>query len=530
MYPEFALHDLLANSVERFPDKVAIIDGDRSFTYSDLMRQSRALAEALLESGVKPGDRIGVYLDKSWEAVVAVFAVSQTGAAFININPVLKERQVQHIMSDARSEVLLTATRKIARLSLPTVSTLFYVGATAPDTRADVRCYNLTEVLARPAAAEALRTQPAIETGLATILYTSGSTGLPKGIMWTQHNLVVGAQIVSTYVENTPEDRLLSVLPFSFDYGLNQLTTMVRVGGTLVLQHSSLSGAILQSLRKHRITGLAGVPPVWVLLLQNRRSLAETPLQDLRYITNSGGFVPLPHVEELRQLLPYTKIFLMYGLTEAFRSTYLPPEELDRRPGSMGKAIPNNEIWVLNDKGEHCAPGEVGELVHRGPTVALGYWNNPEATARVYRPNPFAPPETEGAERVVYSGDLVKKDEDGFLYYVGRRDEQIKTEGYRISPMELEELAYQMAGIKEAAALGIPEPALGDRIVLVVSLKEGGACNEDQIRQQFRANAPTYMMPKVIEFRDELPKGATGKIDRAALKAEWRAKLGNEAT
>jgi acyl-CoA ligase (AMP-forming) (exosortase A-associated) len=522
---------LLANSVQRYPDKIAIVDGHHHYTYAELGRQARALAEALLDEGVRPGDRVGVYLDKSWEAVVAVFAISQTGAAFVNINPLLKERQVRHIVSDAGIGVLLTSAGKLQGMSLPEVHTIFYAGEDMPvpmSQGAQVRCRSMVQVMARPTDSMPLRRVPVPETGMATILYTSGSTGLPKGIMWSQHNLVVGAQIVSTYLENTADDRVLSVLPFSFDYGLNQLTTMVRVGGTLVLQRSSLPGEILRSLRDERITGLAGIPPVWVLLLQNHRALREQPLQCLRYITNSGGMVPQAHIEQLRRLLPYTKIYLMYGLTEAFRSTYLPPEELERRPTSMGKAIPNTEIWVLNERGEHCKPGEVGELVHRGPTVAMGYWGNPEATARVYRSNPFLPPQAQCTEKVVYSGDLVRMDEDGFLYYVGRRDEQIKSEGYRMSPQEIEELLYTLPGIKEAVAFGVPEPSVGQRVAVVVSLQPDRPCTEDDIRQHFRVNAPPYMMPKFIEIWGELPKTPTGKIDRPAVKSRYVSPLSAE--
>ncbi|MFQ5875344.1 MAG: AMP-binding protein, partial [Dehalococcoidia bacterium] len=345
--------------------------------------------------------------------------------------------------------------------------------------------------------------------------------GLPKGIMISHHNLVAGAQIVSTYLGNTSEDRVLGLLPINLDYGLNQLSTMIRVGATLVLQHSLLPGDILRSLRQEDITGLAGMPPVWTLLLQARSSLEQEPLTSLRYISNSGGMIPNTHLEQLRRALPNTKIYLMYGLTEAFRSTYLPPEEVHRGPSCIGRAIPNTAVWVVNVDGHEVEPGEVGELIHRGPTVALGYWGDEEKTAAVYCPNPLAPPELRQTDTVVYSGDLVMRGEDGFLYFVGRRDELIKTQGYRVSPGEVEQLLCGVPGVSEAVTFGQMDPLLGQRIVAVVSLNEGASCLPEDIRQNFSQKAPHYMLPKELHILRELPKTATGKIDRGALKNKY---------
>jgi acyl-CoA synthetase (AMP-forming)/AMP-acid ligase II len=359
------------------------------------------------------------------------------------------------------------------------------------------------------------------EEDLATIIYTSGSTGLPKGIMLTHHNVVVGAQIVSTYLENTADDRVLSVLPLNFDVGMNQFTCMLRVGGTLVLQRSLLPGEILKGLREHEITGLAGVPGVWALLLQNRKSLAREPLTKLRYISNTGGMIPGPHLEELRALLVHTNIVLMYGLTEAFRSTWLHPSEVHRGHTCIGKAIPNTDVWVVRPDGTETAPDEVGELIHRGPTVALGYWGDPEKTNAVYRPNPFAPPETMGRDLVVYSGDLVRRDRDGFLYYEGRRDEQIKTQGYRVSPLEIEELVHETGFVHECAAFGKKDDFLGQRIIVVCSLRPGVTAGAEEIRKAVAAKAPAHLVPQEFHFLPEMPKNPNGKIDRSRLRDEY---------
>jgi acyl-CoA ligase (AMP-forming) (exosortase A-associated) len=469
MHPEFTLHDLLRNSVERDPDRVAIVDGDAEYTYEDLDRQSGSLCAALQEAGVKKGDRVGVYMDKSWEAIVAMLAASRAGAAYVNINPLFKPPQVSYIAQDCDVRVMLGDSAKLEDLEAGTVSgTAFYKGA-APREEAAGRLVDLAEVL-RSGEAPPLERQVS-EVDLGTILYTSGSTGMPKGVATSQRNIVSGAQIVSTYLNNTSDDRILSALPLNFDAGMSQFTTALRVGATLVLLRSRLPGDLLRALRRHRITGLTGVPPLWTLLLRNAKSIEEEPLEDLRYVANTGGRIPQANLDELKRLLTEmgnTKIYLMYGLTEAFRSTYLPPEEIDRGSSCIGKAIPNTEILVIDKEGRECAPGEVGELVHRGPTVAMGYWGKEEATNRAYRPNPLAPPELLDVERVVYSGDLVRKDEEGYLYFIGREDAMIKSQGYRLSPEEVENLLISSGLVREACAFGVPDPDLGHLVMAVV--------------------------------------------------------------
>ena len=515
VYPEFAFHDLLRNSVERYPEKVAIVEGRAEYTYEELDRKSSSLCAALIGEGVKKGDRVGVYMEKSWEAVVAMLAASKAGAAFVNVNPMLKPPQVRYIAEDCDVRVMIGDSAKLDSLEPQTVERAFYKGEKPRSGGVTGALTDLSEVLDEGAGDGVDR--HALENDLGTILYTSGSTGLPKGVAFSQRNLVVGAQIVSTYLENTESDRILSALPFSFDYGLNQLTTALRVGATLILQHSRLPGDLLRGLRRYEATGLAGVPPLWSLLLRNARSLEEEPLEHLRYITNSGGRIPQANLDELRRLLPRTKIYLMYGLTEAFRSTYLPPDALDRGTECIGKAIPNTEILVIRD-GRECAPGEVGELVHRGPTVAQGYWGKEEATAKAYRPNPVAPPDLLNGERVVYSGDLVRRDEDGFLYFVGREDAMIKSQGYRMSPEEIENVLISTGMVREACAFGVPDPDLGHQVMAVVSLKEDGEEDAvESIREYVIKNAPPYMVPKEIMVQDELPKTSSGKIDRKGI-------------
>jgi acyl-CoA synthetase (AMP-forming)/AMP-acid ligase II len=336
--------------------------------------------------------------------------------------------------------------------------------------------------------------------------------------MLSHANIMAGATIVSTYLSITAKDRILACLPFSFDAGMNQLTTAFQQGGTIVLINFTFAHEIVQTLLKEKITGLAGVPTLWNLLTQPNSTLRRQPICDLRYITNTGGTMPQTVLAVLRAALPSTQIFLMYGLTEAFRSTYLPPEELDRRPTSMGKAIPDTEILVLHDDGTLCKPGEIGELVHRGPTVSLGYWGRPEDTDRVFKPNPLVPPQMGECERVCYSGDLVKIDEKGFLYYVGRRDTMIKSSGFRISPTEVEECLLQSGKLRLAAVIGVPHEVLGETIKAFCVLGDGGNVEADWLIDHCAGKLPRYMVPKAIEFLDEMPKTTSGKVDYPALR------------
>jgi acyl-CoA ligase (AMP-forming) (exosortase A-associated) len=518
--PEFTLHDLLHNSVARDPEKTAVVDGDAQYTYQDLERESSALGAALANAGVERGDRVGVLVEKSWAAIVAMVAASRIGAAYVNVNPLFKAPQVEYLADDCDIRVMIGDSQKLAELGPKTVETAFYKGA-KPEGRAAKSYVELAEAMRVDGLTEDRRVS---ESDLATILYTSGSTGMPKGVATSQRNVVVGAQIVSTYLQNTPEDRILSALPLNFDAGMSQFTTSLRAGATLYLLRSRLPGDLLKALRRHEITGVTGVPPLWALLIRGAKSLRENPLTHLRYLANTGGRIPQANLDELRALLEPagTRIFLMYGLTEAFRSTYLAPEEIWRsspeQGNCIGKAIPNTDIMVITNEGKEAAPGEPGELVHKGPTVALGYWGNEEATRKAYRPNPLAPPELLDVERVVYSGDTVKRDEEGYLYFLGREDAMIKNQGYRLSPEEVENLLLGSGLVHEACAFGVENPAVGQDVIAVISLRDGGEDGAvDKVREYVIENAPPYMVPKQILVRDELPKTGSGKIDRKGI-------------
>jgi acyl-CoA ligase (AMP-forming) (exosortase A-associated) len=516
---DFLIHHMLRTNAQRLPNKEALVHGSQRLTYSEVERFVNAVAHGLRHAGLQRGERVGILLEPSIAQAVSIFATSKAGSVFVPINHLLFPEQVAHIMRDCGMRALITTKSRLASLAgvlsdVPSLAFVVVSGDGASSPRLQVPVYSFESF----AAATGCVRDQAIEKDLAAILYTSGSTGKPKGVMLTHSQIMAGSSIVSTYLGITDSERILAVLPFSFDAGLNQLMTAFQRSGTLVMTTFTFAREIVQVLVKEQITGLAGVPTLWCLLAQPKSGLHNTPLPQLRYITNTGGAMPQTVLAALRKVLPATQIFLMYGLTEAFRSTYLPPEELDRRPTSMGRAIPNTEILVVNEQGQPCQPGEIGELVHRGPTVSLGYWGQPELTARVLRPHPFIEPQLQDGEKVCYSGDLVRTDEEGFLYFVGRRDTMIKSSGYRISPTEVEEVLYQSGQIGAAAVIGVPDEVLGQRIKAFVVSKNGGPYEPERLIAFCAEKMPNHMLPKSIEYLDELPKTSSGKVDYPALR------------
>lgn len=515
---DYLIWHLLRNSAKRYPGKEALVHGNERLSYSEVAERVERLAAGLRSAGVGCGDRIGIYLEASVTQVLAIFAISRTGAVFVPINAQLFPEQVAHIVRDCGMKGLITSVSSFTNLEdalteSPEIAVLSGDPAATGGSRKIYRFETLAET--QPCGDD--WRQP-ISKDLAAILYTSGSTGKPKGVMLSHANVIAGGSIVSTYLKITSADRILAVLPFSFDAGLNQLITAFQQSGTAVLVNFVFARDIVQMLSTERITGLAGVPTLWSLLVQPNSTLGKRPPEHLRYITNTGGAMPQPVLATLRTLLPATSIVLMYGLTEAFRSTYLPPEELDRRPTSMGKAIPDTEILVLNEENRPCKPGEVGELVHRGPTVSMGYWGRLEDTRKVLRPNPLLPAELGDCERVCYSGDLVKMDEDGFLYYVGRRDTMIKSSGFRISPTEVEEAIFASGAVRQAAVIGVPDAALGQSVKAFVVAKDGSTVDTEELIAYCGGRMPRYMVPKAVEVLSDLPKTTTGKVDYPALR------------
>lgn len=515
------LHDLVLPRAGTDGSRPALTRGDVTLDYTTACDGIRRVAAGLVGLGVRPGERIAVYLNKRIEAVLAYFGTTAAGAVFVPVNPSLKPAQVSHILQDCDVAALVTTGAQAAGLSealgdCPALRNLVLIDEpeAAPALPAHVTPL-AWEAFTDSGLAEPVRR---IDTDVAAILYTSGSTGKPKGVVLSHRNMVAGALSVASYLGNRADDVILAVLPFSFDAGFSQMTTAFSVGASVVLMDYLLPRDVVRAAARYRATGLAGVPPLWTQLA--RLDWPAEAVDSLRYITNTGGAMPTATLGLLRERLPKTHVFLMYGLTEAFRSTYLPPDELDRRPTSMGKAIPNAEILVVRDDGSPCDPDEPGELVHRGALVSLGYWNDPERTAKRFRPAPNQPGGLPFPEIAVWSGDTVVKDEDGFLYFVGRKDDMIKSSGYRISPTELEEVIYGTGLVNECAALGIPHLDLGQAVVIACFAESATDATRDALVAACRQALPNYMVPAEIVFRDVLPRNPNGKIDRKLLSAE----------
>lgn len=519
------LHDLILNSAALHPEREALVHQDVRLDYRTLAGQVREAAGGLVNLGLERSERVAVYLEKRIETITALFGTSAAGGVFVPVNPVLRPPQVAHILKDCNVRILVTSADRLETLAevlkeCHDLHTVLVVGGDAlpePLPGATWRWLDWKEATTGHAPAG----HRVINADMAAILYTSGSTGRPKGVVLSHLNMVTGAHSVAEYLRIRAEDRLLSVLPLSFDYGLNQLTTAFLTGACAVLMNYLLPVDIVRTMARERITGLAAVPPLWIQLARAPWTPGAT--QHLRYFTNSGGAMPRAILDRLRELFPSAQPYLMYGLTEAFRSTYLPPEEVDHHPDSIGKAIPNAEILVVREDGSPCAPNEPGELVHRGVLVSLGYWNDPEKTAERFKPVPGQRQALPLTEMAVWSGDTVRQDEEGFLYFVSRRDEMIKTSGYRVSPTELEEVVYSTRLVGEVVALGVPHDTLGQAIVLMVTSPAGDRpVDVEVLMAECRRLLPNYMVPADIRVHPEpsLPRNPNGKIDRKLLGAQ----------
>jgi acyl-CoA ligase (AMP-forming) (exosortase A-associated) len=515
------LSELITNAAARMPAAIALTAGAELVTYESLAGQIEAVAAGMAAMGLQRSERVGIYLEKRPEMVVAAFAAAKAGVVFVPINPVLKAEQVAYILRDCDVRVLVTSPERLSTLVdvVDTCAALGHVVLTGLGIDEPMRTREIhrwLDLLETPVRAG----HRVIDVDLVAILYTSGSTGKPKGVVLSHRNMVVGAKSVAAYLDNHADDVLLAALPLSFDAGFSQLTTAFHAGARVALINYLLPRDVVNALVRERVTGLTAVPPLYIQLSQ-----LEWPAsidQHLRYFANTGGRMPLETLRALRSRVPNARPFLMYGLTEAFRSTYLPPEEVDRRPDSIGKAIPNAEVLVLREDGTPCAPNEAGELVHRGALVGLGYWNDPEKTAERYKPLPRLEGGLVLPEIAVFSGDTVRVDEEGYLYFIGRRDEMIKTSGYRVSPTEIEEVLYATDGVNEVAAFGVPHPGLGQAIVVVVTPKDEAVLIEGDLTAACRARLPIFMLPAVIEIRSgPLPRNPNGKIDRKALGVEF---------
>ena len=515
----YLLHQLIDRGAEINSQALALADKKQRMSYAELLAATRDFAHGVTQAGLTAGDRVAIFLPKNVANVTAMFGATRAGGVMVPVNPVLKAAQVQHIVNDAGAALLITSNERLKLIasSLKDCPDLRVVIVTDDEAKTPEDAHY--EVIAwRALDTTPCRLHLGIDTDVAALMYTSGSTGKPKGVILSHRNMVAGAESVATYIGNTQDDRILCALPLSFDAGFSQLSTAFWSGASAILHDYFLPKDTLRVAEAEGITGITAVPPLWMQLAD--LDWPDSVKRSVRYFANTGGKMPRTLLAKLRSNFPAAKPFLMYGLTEAFRSTYLPPNEVDDRPDSIGKAIPNAEILVVRPDGTECHVDEPGELVHRGALVGLGYWRDPAKTAERYKPAPGQRDAIPTTELAVWSGDTVRRDADGFLYFVGRKDDMIKTSGYRVSPTDLEESLYASGLVAEVGAFGVEDESLGQRIVLCVVAKLGLVDAEKQLQQYCRRELPSYMVPAEYRWHDSLPRNPNGKIDRARIARE----------
>jgi amino acid adenylation domain-containing protein len=506
------LHQLLEATARRTPDKVALVTGGRRFTYTDLDALSSRLAARLQGVGVERGDRVAIFADNGIETVVAIYGALKAGAVFMPVNPLTKGDKLAHLLGDSGSACLITtqALRSVWGAALAQkaiVRSCIVAGLPAAD--ADTRLSSYEDAVTSTRSVQA---PPTIDQDLACVIYTSGSSGEPKGVMLTHLNMVSAARSVNGYLGMTDDDIIMCALPLAFDYGLYQILMAFMVGATVVLEHSfAFPVKVLETMAKEGVTVFPVVPTMLSIVI-GLRNLRQFDLRRLRMITNTAAALSERHVADVRALFPQASLFSMYGLTECKRVTYLPPEQLAIRPTSVGRGMPNEEVWLVDEQGKRLPNGCTGELVIRGSNVMRGYWRRPEQTAARLRPGPFP------GEVVLYSGDIFRTDEEGYLYFVARKDDIVKSRGEKVSPKEVENVLYGLEGVQDAAVIGVPDPVLGAAIKAVLVLRSGYSYRERDVIKHCLEKLESFMVPKYVEFVDELPTTKTGKIDKSALK------------
>ncbi len=511
------LHEFLEKSARSLPDKLAVVAGGNRMTYGALDSAANRLARALRENGVEYGDRVAVLMDNSTETVTAIWAILKAWAVFLVINPTTKARKVEYILNNCRATALVTHRSKFKTagtciLATPSLKAVVVTGGEVPEafSSAAVRYVNWVEGV------EGLSDAPVesetIDIDLAALIYTSGTTGNPKGVVLTHRNMVSASTSVSTYLNNTEDDVVLSVLPLSFDYGLYQVLMAAQFGGTVILEKSfAYPYAIIERIQQENATGFPIVPTMSAILLQ-MTDLRPDVFDGVRYVSNTAAALPEKHITGLRRLFRNADIYSMYGLTECKRVTYLPPEDIDRKPGSVGKGMPNEQVYIVDENNQPITePDTIGELVVRGANVMKGYWELPGETAERLRPGSYP------WEKALYTGDLFRMDEDGYLYFISRKDDIIKSRGEKVSPKEIECLLCENEDIVEAAVVGVPDEVLGEAIKAYVVLKEGSSLTEKEVLAYCSRNLEDFMKPQLVEIRESLPKTASGKITKKGL-------------
>jgi amino acid adenylation domain-containing protein len=511
------LHDYLINSARRLPEKIALVCQGQRLSYAELDARSNALAHALVGLGVTRGDRVVVFADNTVETVVSFWATLKANAVIVIVNPLTKADKLAYLLNDSRAVVLITDGHITpvfadAAAKSPHLKAVIISGTLDKDRTRDLPGVTAWDDTQRDEVRALSPARRCIDVDLAAIVYTSGSTGDPKGVMLTHRNMLTAATSITAYLENVEDDVILSVLPMSFDYSLYQMIMAFRMGARLVLERSfAYPARVLKVMAEEGVTGFPGVPTVFAMLAEMKSTLAQYDFSKIRYVTNTAAALPVKHITILSELFPQAAIYSMYGLTECKRCTYLPPKYIKDKPTSVGIAIPNTELWIVDEQDRKLGPNEVGQLVIRGATVMKGYWEKPEASAKKLRPGPLP------GEYVLYTGDYARLDEDGFLYFVGRMDDIIKSRGEKVAPKEVENALMNIQGVREAAVIGVPDPILGEAVKAFVVLEKGVSMSDRDVVRECQQRLENFMVPKYVVFVDDLPKTTTGKIKKTGL-------------
>jgi len=518
------LHKFLVKTSDKYYDKEALIFGNNRITYGELNDRTTQFANSLIQLGINRHDRVIIFLENSIESVISIWGILKTGAVFIVLNGSIKPNKLEYIIKDSGANIIIADIKKIdivneALQNKNNSLKIIWVGNNSSiDSPVIASSFFFDELIKQQniiiSKNLAIRLDKIIDYDLATLIYTSGSTGEPKGVISSHFNMISAARSIIEYLENDSNDIILEVLPLSFDYGLYQMIMSIMFGGTLILETSFMFPIkIVEIIEKEKVTGFPIVPTIITLMLK-MKDIENYKLDSLRYISNTGAAFPVPHIQKFNKIFPHVKIYSMFGLTECKRIAYLPPEEISNRPSSVGKAIPNCEVFIMDENGKEVIVGEVGELVVRGSNVMRGYWNAPELTEKVYRKGLYQ------GETLLFTGDLFRQDEDGYLYFLGRKDDMIKSKGERISPKEIENILCSINGVTESAVIGVPDEILGQAIKAFVVIKEGFEISSNDILYYCSKNMESFMVPKYIEFIKELPKSPNGKVDKKILKQE----------
>lgn len=508
-----SIDQLFSKWLTRAPERNWLLYQSHFYSYSQIDERINQLIVQLADSELHPGDRVAIYMGKSPGMVAALLACSRLGLVAVPVHPVLKSPQLNHILNDSSAAILIIDEKRRGYVE-SSLDSGFLRQLVSYEGKYSTACFEVSSLYST---LEVQKVPPRFSQA-ELLLYTSGSTGKPKGVVISKRNIQLGAESVSAYLGLKPEDRILSLLPFAFDYGFNQLTSSLQSGAELLLMDYLFAADVVREVQTHNVTVIAGVPPLWLKLLKARWG-ENSSGGSVRLLTNSGGRLPKSVQESLLEIFPRAELVLMYGLTEAFRSTYLPPKLRADNPGAIGLPIPHTQLFVINGDGAEAGVGEPGELVHCGPLVTLGYWGGLEHSDLRFRDPPLPTDVESESGKAVWSGDQVYRDEKGLFYFIGREDGLIKSSGYRISPEEVEEAAYSLTAIQEAVAFGVEDDELGQRLILVVFASDP-QLSESQVCQHLRQLLPEYMVPQQVVFRGELPRTPSGKFDRVLIKAQ----------